>query len=230
MAVLQHIKARWLYSPIQPMINACTLFIFPTESRIIAARIFLKSPVILDIHVFLLSRLRLWNNKYLLFFVFLVVSGHLLRIWTCKDQYCRRISEYKSVQTVYSYSISVALFHNWSANPLICGETTLLLMVTHTGSDLWKFVPMAFVVVLARFPDWLTEMHVTSSKCKFGAILFAWLGQWLTIWRSHIAIFAVYDTSWCVYGSHNDRDFVCYFLEQISKSFSTVSTSFKEES
>ena len=56
------------------------------------------------------------------------------------------------VQTVYSYSISVALFHNWSANPLICGETTLLI-VTHTGSDLLKFVPNAFVVVLARLPD-----------------------------------------------------------------------------
>ena len=25
----------------------------------------------------------------------------------------------------------------------------------------------------------------------------------LTMWRSHIAIFAVYNTSWCVDGSHN---------------------------
>ena len=58
------------------------------------------------------------------------------------------------MQTVYSYSISVALFHNWSVNPLICGETTLLLMVTHTGLDFLKFVPiMAFVVLLARLTD-----------------------------------------------------------------------------
>ena len=137
------------------------------------------------------------------------------------------------MQTVYSYSISVALFHNWSVNPLICGETTLLLMVTHTGSDLLKFVPNAFVVVLARLPDWLTEMHVASSKCKFGAILFAWLGQWLTIWRSHIAIFAVFNRSWCVYGCHNDcsgKKFRLLFFGACLLSLPLCSTSFKEES
>ena len=155
MAVLQHINGRWLYSSIQP--NDCTLFIFPAESRIIAVRIFLKFSCNTRHTCFYTVSVKALKPQVPSILRFLAVSGHLLRIWTCKDPKCRRIIEYKSMQTIYSYSISVALFHNWSANPLICGETTLLLMVTHNWIGPFEVCTNGFCCSSCKTPrliDW----------------------------------------------------------------------------